>query len=208
MNSRAHTYIEHHIKRILQIPRGIFEKNEKNSNLLLKFQLEAKKPNFQFIHGPILFQMHHLIIISSRSVVEHYFCTRRVPGSNPPVAQFLFPSYFMGSQVQIQAKKSNLQHLSTPMPHPSGGLYGHPEQPQGGGEQRKAAEIGLKCKINSKNALLLHRKNEKFHFFKNPSFKFKNLLGGVCPHIQLYKKCLRTLPNFFLYLKPLNIQCV
>ena len=84
----------------------------------------------------------------------------------------------MGSQVRIQAKKSNLQHPSTLMPPPSGGLYGHPEQPQVGGEQRKVAEIGLKCKKKSKNALLLNRKKQKTHFFKNPSFKFKELL--VC----------------------------
>ena len=150
----------------------------------------------------------YLFIIPSRAVVEHYFCTRRVPGSNPPVANFLFFLNFMSSQVRIQAKKSNIQHLSTHMPPPSGGLYGHPEQPQRGGEQRKVAEIGLKCKINSKNALLLHRKNEKFNFFKFPSFKFKNLLVCCCPHVWLQKTCLRTLLNFFAYLSTLYEHCV
>ena len=63
------------------------------------------------------------------SVVEHYFCMPEVRGSNPPDAKFLFSLYFIGSAVRILAKISNLQHLSTPMPHPSGGLYDHPEQP-------------------------------------------------------------------------------
>ena len=100
------------------------------------------------------------------------------PRIKPPLSKSFFFFYFMGSQVQILAKMPIFQLPPTKMPHPSGGLYGHPEQPQGGGELRKAAEIGLKCKKKSKNALLLNRKKQKTHFFKNPSFKFKKLL--VC----------------------------
>ena len=115
---------------------------------------------------------------------------------------------FLGYPGSNPGKKSQFFNTLQHSCHtPQGPFMALLNNPWGSGKQRKVAEIGLKCKINSKNALLLHRKNEKFHFFKNPSFKFKNLLGGVCPHIQLYKKCLRTLPIFFLYLKPLNIQC-
>ena len=121
------------------------------------------------------------------------------PRIKPPLSKSFFFFYFMGSQVQILAKMPIFQLPPTKMPHPSGGLYGHPEQPQGGGEWRKVAEIGLKCKINSKNALLLHRKNEKFNFFKNPSFKFEKLLVAYCPHVWVWKTSVRSLLNFFPY---------
>ena len=127
------------------------------------------------------------------------FCMRKVRGSNPLEVKVFFSSISWGTQVQILAKIAILQQPATNMPPPSGGLYGHPEQPQGGGEQRKAAEIGLKCKINSKNALLLHRKNEKFNFFKNPSFKFEKLLVAYCPHVWVWKTSVRSLLNFFPY---------
>ena len=132
-------------------------------------------------------------------MVELSFCTRKVRGSNPPLANDLFFSISWVPRFKSQEKKSILQLPTTKMPHPSGGLYGHPEQPYGGGEWRKVAELNLKCKINSKNTLLLHRKNEKFHFFKNPLFKFENVLVADCPHVWVWKTSIRSLLTFFPY---------
>ena len=141
------------------------------------------------------------------ALVWHSFCIPGVPRSNPKPGFFNFLSFFYLVGVQIQVKIAKFQLPTTKMPHPSGGLYGRPEQPQEGGEWQKVAEIGLKCKINSKNALLLHRKNEKFIFFKNPSFKFENLLVAYCPHVWVWKTSLRSLLNFFPYWSTLDEHC-
>ena len=116
-------------KETFQIPREIFEKFEKNLNLLPKL-LSKKKNDYSVLQ----FYLNCTILFSSNvshcsAMVQFYFCMPEVRGSNPPVAKFLFSLYFIGSEVPILAKISNLQHLSTPMPHPSGGLYDHPEQP-------------------------------------------------------------------------------
>ena len=94
--------------------------------------------------------------------------------------------FYDKSGVQNSAKTAIFQRPSAVIPPTPESFYGNSRTPQGGGERRKAAEIGLKCKINSKNALLLHRKNEKFNFFKNPSFKFEKLLVAYCPHVLVW----------------------
>ena len=101
------------------------------------------------------------------------------PGSNPSKKSQIFNTF---------------QHTCHA---PRGAFMASLNNPRGVGERRKATEIGLKCKTNSKNALLLHRKNEKFIFFKTPSFKFKNLLVPYCPHVWLWKTSLRSLLIFF-----------
>ena len=84
------------------------------------------------------------------------------------------------------------------MPHPSGGLYGHPEQPKGGGEWRKVAEL-------SQNLILNYFYEVKYFkiwiFFKNPLLKFnKTLLVRYCPHDWVLK-------IFFYYLIGLLEHC-
>ena len=43
------------------------------------------------------------------------------------------------------------------------------------------------------------QENEKFNFFKNLWFKLKNILVRHCPHVYLWKTCLRMLLSFFNY---------
>jgi len=54
---------------------------------------------------------------------------QKVRGSNPLEVKVFFSSISWGTQVQILAKIAILQQPATNMPPPSGGLYGHPEQP-------------------------------------------------------------------------------
>ena len=152
-------------------------------------------------------ELASFINVHSSAVVGLYFCTRKVRGSNPPLVNVFFSSISWVPRFKSRQKKSFLQHPSTLMPHPSGALYSPTEQPQGSGERRKAAELALKCKINSKNALLLHRKNEKFIFFKNPSFKIKMLLVGHYTHEWVWKTYLRMLLTFFDNRKTLDEHC-
>ena len=126
---REHTYVEYHVKRNFSNSTRDFWKKWKILNLILiSCNLQQKEcflihASYNLIFQPIIFKfcVAHL--------VEHHFCMRTVPGSNPQVAYFAFFIKFMSSQVRTLPKKSNLQHLSTLMPPPSGSLYGHPEQP-------------------------------------------------------------------------------
>ena len=133
-----------------------------------------------------------------------------VRGSNPTLTKHYFLANFWFFCVSVGSNPSQNSHFSTffnPLLIALRGPLWPSWTTLGGGEQRKAAEIGLKCKINSKNALLLHRKNEKFHFFKNPSFKFENLLVAYCPHVWVWKTSLRSLLNLFPYWSSLDEHC-
>ena len=46
--------------------------------------------------------------------------------------------------------------------------------------------------------ILLNKKIKKVIFFKIPSFKISNTLGGSCPHIWLCNPHTRNWPKFFL----------
>ena len=133
---------------------------------------------------------------------------REVPGSNSPVANFFFFSILWDQKFESHFLQGKKLHPFNTFQHtchtPQGAFMAILNNPRGVGGRRKAAEIGLKCKINSKNALLLHRKNEKFHFFKNPSFKFENLLVADCPHVWVWKTSIRSLLSFFLYWSSLD----
>ena len=87
------------------------------------------------------------------SVTKLSFCTREVRCSSPGLCKLLFFVNLIFLLIFIGAASSNppgggskiapCQHPSTLMPPMPGGLYGGPEHPQGGGEWRKVAEIGV-----------------------------------------------------------------
>ena len=82
----------------------------------------------------LYFIFSSVVQCSGRAFILH----AKGPWIKPPLVNVFFFN-FLGTQVQIWAKKSILQHPSTLMPHPSGALYGPPEQSLGGWE---AAESG------------------------------------------------------------------
>ena len=66
---------------------------------------------------------------------------------------------------------------------------------------------GTRSKLMLKS-ILLHNKNEKFQFFKNLSFNFKNFLTSYCTHANWPKNQCRTHLTFFHDYKPLGERCV
>ena len=56
--------------------------------------------------------------------------------------------------------------------------------------------------------ILLSKKIKNFVFFKIPSFKIDNILGGSCPHLWVCNPPTRKWPKFFLDERPLYEHCV
>ena len=55
--------------------------------------------------------------------------------------------------------------------------------------------------------ILLSKKIKNFVFFKIPSFKIDNILGGSCPHLWVCNPPTRKWPKFFLDERPLYEHC-
>ena len=55
--------------------------------------------------------------------------------------------------------------------------------------------------------ILLSKKIKYFVFFKIPSFKINNTLGGSCPHLWVCNPPTRKRPKFFLDERPLYEHC-
>ena len=104
---------------------------------------------------------------------------------------------FLGTQVQILPKKVNSSTPFNTHATPLRGPLWSSWTTLGGWGAEESGGNWLKMQINSKNALLLHRKNEKFHFFKKPSFKFENLIAPMCGN----GKQVSGAVNFFFLLK-------
>ena len=111
-----------------------------------------------------------------------------------PLWQMFFFFNFLGTQVQIQAKKVNsstpFNTHATPLRGP---LWPSWTKLRGWG----AAESGGTWSKFDLKLLLLSKKFKKVDFFKNLSFKIKLLLGGHSTHEWVWKAYLRMLLTFF-----------
>ena len=129
--------------------------------------------------------------LSGRTLLLH----ARGPWIKPPWGKSIFFFHFIASQVQIPAKKAN---YSTPFNTHATTLrtFLEPYWNTLGGQEPQES-FGNRVKQSLK-LILLNKKIKKVIFFKIPSFKISNTLGGSCPHIWLCNPHTRNWPKFFL----------
>ena len=88
-------------------------------------------------------------LLSIRTISLQLFAVRALPSTYilsltfHPLQNFFFFQFQGGQWFKSRPERPIFQQPSAAMPPMSGGLYGGPEYPQGGGEWRKVAEIGL-----------------------------------------------------------------
>ena len=128
---------------------------------------------------------------SGRALLLH----AKGPWIKPPWGKSIFFFHFIASQVQIPAKKAN---YSTPFNTHATTLrtFLEPFWTTLGGQEPQES-FGNRVKQSLK-LILLNKKIKKVIFFKIPSFKISNTLGGSCPHIWLCNPHTRNWPKFFL----------
>ena len=89
-------------------------------------------------------------LLSLKTISLQLFAVRALPSTYIifDFIEFFFFQFQGGQGFKSRPEMPIFQQPSAAMPPMSGGLYGGPEYPQGGGEWRKVAEILLILKTN------------------------------------------------------------